>query len=103
VLALQFLFCRKDGAKPHKAVKREIEIDRQVPKITEVLVPNDLEDMNLQGKFRTAWTHGCVEGFNACSRKDREFICSLFAGFVFSYLWRWCGSPIIALRSSLPR
>ncbi|HXK28560.1 MAG TPA: hypothetical protein VJ646_09920 [Candidatus Binatia bacterium] len=102
-MTAQMLSCRKDGTKPHKAVKREIEIDREAPKITEVFMPNDLEDMNLQGRFRTAWPHRRVEGFNARPRKAPGFFYSLFVRFVFNYLRRWRGSPIAALKGGFPR
>ena len=36
----------------HKAVKREIEIDREVPKITEIFMPDDLEDMSSLSKVQ---------------------------------------------------
>ena len=46
------LFSSNDGTKPHEAVKREIEIDREVPKITEIFMPDDLEDMSSLSKVQ---------------------------------------------------
>jgi hypothetical protein len=64
-------FSTEDGTKPHKVVKREIAIDREVRKITEILMPNDLEDMGVQVRVRKAWPHQRVEDPNAYSRKAR--------------------------------
>ena len=58
--------------------------------------------LSLQGRFRKAWPHRCVEGFKTRPRKARGFFYSLFVRFVFNYLRRWRGSPIIALKGGLP-
>src|SRR5262249_34673084 len=42
----------KDGTKPRKAVEREIEIYREILKITKTFTPDDLEDMSLLKKLQ---------------------------------------------------
>jgi NitT/TauT family transport system substrate-binding protein len=42
----------KDGSKPRKAVEREIEIYREILKITKQFTPDDLEDMSLLKKIQ---------------------------------------------------
>jgi ABC-type nitrate/sulfonate/bicarbonate transport system substrate-binding protein len=48
----QMLSYSKDGTKPRKAVEREIEIYREILKITKTFTPDDLEDMSLLKKIQ---------------------------------------------------
>ena len=48
----QMLSYSKDGTKPRKAVEREIEIYREILKMTKTFTPDDLEDMSLLRKVK---------------------------------------------------
>ena len=50
--ATQMQSYSKDGTKPRKAVEREIEIYREILKITKTFTPDDLEDMSLLKKVQ---------------------------------------------------
>ena len=54
----QMLSYSKDGTKPRKAVEREIEIYREILKITKTFTPDDLEDMSLLKKIQEGAAQG---------------------------------------------